>query len=327
MSQLAVLTLILCLASPALPARAQKLSLAQIQELLEDGQTTEVRTELDRLIRKNPKDAQAFFLRSTAHIIDGDLDSGRRDLLACLKLDPNHRQGWLNRAALDLVQKDYSAAVAAFTKAEALDPQAPDNSLNIGAALLLGGDRGRASDRFRRYLQRHPDDANAYYLVAANYAMADLPELATGLLRRAIQLDERTRLRARTDANFAALSADAQFQDLLSTDSFRLPEDGLGATRSYDFPFTGRDSRVLEATLTALQLAGYPISSGVEVTPLWALVWGDVRIKIAANDRNGTDIFISAEADSHSPEEWEAKTEDIFRRIALQLSSRLPSTR
>jgi hypothetical protein len=48
-----------------------------------------------------------------------------------------------------------------------------------------------------------------------------------------------------------------------------------------------------------------------------------VRIKIADNDNGGTDVILSAEAGSYTPEGWKIKTDDIFRRIALELSSRL----
>ena len=295
-----------------------------IQAMLDAGQTEEALKSLNRRLKKSPEDPDALFLRSTALIMEGNLAAGRRDLAACLEIDPSRRPAWLNRAALDLAEADYAAAVEAFVRAEALDPDAPDNSLNIGAALLFKGDREQASVRFQEYLQTNPDDAGAYYLVAANYAMASRPELAVPLLRRAVQLDERTRLRARTDANFAVLAGNSDFQELLTTDSYRPADGAHTAARSYDHPYTGRDSRVLEATLTALQRAGYPISSGVEVTPLWALIWSDVRIKIAANENAGTDVLLSADPSDFTSVRWKAKTNEIFRRITLELHSRLP---
>jgi tetratricopeptide (TPR) repeat protein len=296
----------------------------QIQAMLDAGQIDEALESLNRRLKKSPGDADALFLRSTALIMDGNLSAGRRDLAACLEIDPTRRSAWLNRAALDLAEADYAAAVEAFVRAEALDPEAPDNSLNIGAALLFKGDRDQASQRFQKYLQANPDNAGAYYLVAANYAMAARPELAVPLLSRAVQLDEKTRLRARTDANFAVLADNSDFQELLNTDSYRPGNGAPTAVRSFDHPYTGRDSRVLEATLTALQRAGYPISSGVEVTPLWALIWSDVRIKIAANENAGTDVMLSAEPGVFNSVRWKAKTDEIFRRITLELHSRLP---
>jgi len=316
--------LVLGLISVVALAKEPRFSPTQIQMLLDAGQIDEALESLNRRLKKAPGDADALFLRSTALIIDGDLAGGRRDLAACLEIDSDRRPAWLNRAALDLAEADYAGAVEAFARAEALDPDAPDNSLNIGAALLFRGDREQASQRFQQYLQDNADDAGAYYLVAANYAMAARPELAVPLLSRAVRLDEKTRLRARTDANFAVLADNSDFQELLSTDSHRPAPDAPSVVRSFDSPYTGRDSRVLEATLTALQRAGYPISSGVEVTPLWALIWSDVRIKIAANENAGTDVTLSAEPGIFTSVRWTAKTDEIFRRITLELHSRLP---
>ena len=67
----------------------------------------------------------------------GDMEPGRRDLDRALELDPELRQGWLNRAALAVAEERYADAVAAFRRAEALDPAAPENDLNVGTAQLL----------------------------------------------------------------------------------------------------------------------------------------------------------------------------------------------
>ena len=88
-----------------------------------------------------------------------------------MQLEPANRQAWLNRAALELADEAYPAALRAFGKAEALDPSALDNSLNIGAVLLLLDRFSEAGERFKDYLVNHPGDAEARYLVASNYAM------------------------------------------------------------------------------------------------------------------------------------------------------------
>ncbi|MDH3253583.1 MAG: tetratricopeptide repeat protein [Acidobacteriota bacterium] len=315
---------LLLLVIPVAAAGRSVYSVAEVQRLLDLGDSEAAIKLLDSRLRKQPTDAEALLLRSTAHLMTGNLELGRRDLEACVTFDPNTRQAWLNLAAFDLAQTDYDGALEAFTRAEALDPDAPDNSLNIGAVLLLRGDREQASERFRRYLSVNSDDANAFYLVATNYAIAGRGDLAVALLRRAIQIDEHTRLRARTDTNFSALVDDSGFQNLLTTDEYRPPPNAPSAQRSFDIPYTGRDSRVLAATLNALQIARLPVASGVEVTPLWTLVWSDVRIKIAANEKSGTDVLITADPGSFTPPEWSAKTDDLFRRIALQLHALRP---
>jgi tetratricopeptide (TPR) repeat protein len=309
---------------PPAPAPAQESSASIIQDLLNAGQTEEALNLLKRAIRKNPRDANLLLLRSTAHFMDGNVDAGRRDLERSLELDPQLRQAWLNRAALDLSEGNYEGALGAFRKAELLDPDADDNSLNIGAVLLFKGDTAEAAERFRQYLESNPRDAEAHYLVAANYAMADRGDLAVALLKKAIHLDEKMRLRARTDPNFATLTSLLDFREILATDSYQLPAGTLSASRSYDFPHTGRDSRVLEAVLSALQLARIPFDQRVEVTSAWALIWSDFRIKISALSDGRTQVQLTAPPRSYSREEWRSKSEDLFRLIDIQVHSRLP---
>jgi tetratricopeptide (TPR) repeat protein len=318
---------VLCLLGsifPAAPAPAQESSASRIQILLDAGQTEQALNLLKRAVRKNPRDANLLLLRSTAHFMDGNLDAGRRDLERSLDLDPELRQAWLNRAALDLSERNYEGALEAFRKAELLDPDADDNSLNIGAVLLFKGDTAEAAERFRNYLESNTQDAEAHYLVAANYAMADRGDLAVALLKKAIHLDEKVRLQARTDPNFATLTSLPEFREILATDSYQIPVGALTASRSYDFPYTGRDSGVLEAVLSALQLARIPFDQRVEVTSAWALIWSDLRIKVSALSDGRTQVQLTAAPGSYSPEEWRSRSEDLFRRIDIQVHSRLP---
>jgi tetratricopeptide (TPR) repeat protein len=309
---------------PVAPAPAQESSESRIQVLLDAGLTEEALSILKRAIRKKPRDANLLLLRSTAHFMDGNLEAGRRDLERSLDLDPELRQAWLNKAALDLSERNYEGALVAFRKAELLDPDADDNSLNIGAVLLFKGDTAEAAERFRNYLESRTQDAEAHYLVAANYAMADRADLAVALLKKAIHLDEKVRLQARTDPNFATITSLPEFREILATDSYQVPVGALTASRSYDFPYTGRDSRVLEAVLSALQLARIPFDQRVEVTPAWALIWSDFRIKVSVLSEGGTRVQLTAAPGSYTQEEWRSRSEGLFRRIDIQVHSRLP---
>jgi tetratricopeptide (TPR) repeat protein len=156
----------------AIASAAQTDGPAAARELIEAGQPEAAAAFLDGWLQTNPKDAGALLQRSTARFMLGEMETGRRDLQRALELDPTLRQGWLNQAALDLADGDQAAALEAFLRAETLDPTASDNSLNIGAVLLLQGHLDEASRRFERYLAAHTGTAEASYLVATNYAMA-----------------------------------------------------------------------------------------------------------------------------------------------------------
>jgi tetratricopeptide (TPR) repeat protein len=306
------------LTSAALSAQTA-VSLEEIRALLDRGDYETAILHLDRRLGRHPGDPDALFLRSTAHIMAGDSAAGRRDLESCVDVDPERRPAWLNLAALELAAERYTSALEAFRRAEELDPEAPDNSLNIGATLLLAGDRRSASERFRHYLEANAGDARAFLLVASNYAMAGLGDIAIPLLERAIALDERSRLRARTDPNFADLVTDSRFETLLETDTFQPPADALQATRTFEVPYAGRDSRVLGAALNALQLAGDPVSREIEVTREWALIWSDVRIKIAVGENGTSVVTVTAEPGSFSPVDWSQRCQRLFTGITAQL--------
>ncbi|NJL27825.1 MAG: hypothetical protein HC897_07965, partial [Thermoanaerobaculia bacterium] len=64
--------------------------------------------------------------------------------------------------------------------------------------------------------------ADAYYLVAANYALVGQEAPAVDHLQRAIELNERLRLRARADDRFVRLEG-AALRRLFETDLYRPP--------------------------------------------------------------------------------------------------------
>ena len=302
-------------------AAAQSDGPAAARELIEAGQPEAAAAFLDSWLQTHPRDAGALLERSTARFMLGEMEPGRRDLERALEIDPALRQAWLNRAALDLADGDQAAALEAFRRAEALDPSASDNSLNIGAVLLLQGDLDEASRRFSRYLAAHAGTAEASYLVASNYAMAGYVGLSLGHLRRAIELDERSRLRARNDPNFTGLNDSRQFQQLLLTDAYTPPPGAHVSLQDFAATYDGGGGPLLSAVLDALQTSGQPYDPRIEVNPEWALVWSDMRIKVAALADGGR-VELSAPAERFTPEQWRRKSEALLRQIAVQLVAR-----
>ena len=314
----------LLLAAPTLAARPPKPTtseqLAQAQELLDAGRTSAALTLLDLLLKREPRHARALLLRSTAHCIEDNLAGCRADLEQALALDPTLRQGWLNLGALQLSERRYDEALAAFERAELLDPAAADNGLNQGAVLLLAGQLEAASRQFTRYLTNNAGSAEALYLVSTNYALAGYSALALRHLAQATDLDERSRVRARTDPNFAALAATASFQELLTTDSYRLPPGAYFARRVYATSYQGPDSRLLAAVLDVLQLSGRPFDPRIEATAGWALIWGELRIKVLATPDGEGAVEVSAPANRFTPQEWRQQVERLFTEIAGRLA-------
>jgi tetratricopeptide (TPR) repeat protein len=293
-------------------------AVARAEELLDAGRAAEALALLKRHPARSREDGCALLLRSTAHILLGDDEAGRGDLDRALELDPALRQGWLNRAALDIADERYDRALAALETAERLDPQAPDNHLNIGAVLLLSGRLSEAAERFGRYLTE-ADSADAWYLVASNYASRGYAALAVEHLARAMRYEEKSRLRARADPNFLPIAESEAYRALLAADPSRPPPGSFVERRTYETPYEGPGGKLLSAVLSALQLAGEPFDPRVEVTERWALIWGDLRVEVRSTEDGLGLVELSAPAERLAPEAWRERSEALFRRIQARL--------
>jgi tetratricopeptide (TPR) repeat protein len=283
------------------------------------------------LLRGAGDDAEALLLRSTARFVLGELDAGRVDLARCLELDPTLRQAWLNRAGLDIAEERYDDALEALGTAERLDPEAPDNRINIGAVELLAGDVDAATASFAQHIEdsrtrgaRGADLAEAYYLVATNYAASGYDAQALENLRGAVAADERTRLRVRLDPNFEHLITDSAVQQLLTTDSHQVPASHHQVSRTFaGATYAGGEGTLLPALLDALRVEGVRFDARVERTPRWALVWGDLRIKVA-DGRDGARLEVSADPRTIDATGFERRAAALFEAVDRTLVARAP---
>jgi tetratricopeptide (TPR) repeat protein len=321
-SALVTLALLLALqASPPARAAEGRDLAAEGQRLLDAGDLDGALKLLAKVSGKKPEEAKALLVRSTAHLLADEAEEGRRDLDRALELDPRLRQAWLNRAALDLAEQRYDPALEALLRAETLDAKAADNDLNIGAVLVLKGDLEAARKRFERYLAGPGGNAAGYYLVAMNYAGAGQAVLAVEQLKRAIALDERMRVRARGDANFVALDQEPAYRTLMSGEPQPPAADSYQAQRSFAVPYEGADGKLLPAVISALQLEGVRFEPQVEVTPRWALVFGDLRVVVRTGSDGQGLVEVSAAAAHMAANDFTERAESLFRRVQLRLAA------
>jgi len=313
LTQLGCLALVCLMTSLPRTAAAAQPPLAEIQRLLDQGQPEEALALLGHSLPRGKKGAQALLLRSTARIMTGDSAAGEADLRDALELDPELRQGWLNLGAVEIAAQRYAAALAAFATAETLDPSDFGNHLNQGAVLLLLGRVEEAGTKFTAFLAHH-GDATSHYLVAGNYALSGHEPQAVEHLRQAFLLDERLRLQVRTDNKFVLLQGEA-YRRLLVTDSYHPPADARGRAASFQLPYDRQDGRLLNAVLLAMQQVGEPFDPRIEANDQWALIWGDLRIKLH-NQAAGTSVVtLSAPAESMSAATWARRSDALLRAI------------
>lgn len=319
-----VVRLVLCLilvplSSGLAVASAGDARLRPVEGLLEDGQAEEALRVLAGLDKAARQSAEGLLLRSTGRIMLGDAAAGYRDLEEALALDPSLRQAWLNLAGLEIAEGRFDAAYADLEKARELDPEADDNHLNLGAVRVMQGRLEEAGEHFKRYLAASPNSPEAFYLVASNYAISGHEAGAIEHLRRAIELDERIRLRARSDERFLALQS-SEYHRLLITDSYVPPPDHHTAAAAFQSSYRRGDPQLVYAVLDALQEHGLGYDPQVEATEDWALIWGDLRIKIY-NQANGNGVVrLSAPADRFTPDTWRTRTQMLFRTVHESLA-------
>lgn len=322
-----ILTLALLGPVAGAPARAQPTAerLDRAESLIDAGEAEKAIDLLEPLPGDEPLRARALLLRSTARFMLGRMEEGRTDLDRSLELDPSQRQAWLNRAGLDIAEQRYDAALDALREARRLDPEAPDNHLNIGAVLLLQGRVEEAAESFERYLSVAEDRAEGLFLVAKNYAGRGYTEPAVEHLRRATEIEERYRVVARTDPAFDPISSSEAFQEVLKRDVYSPPADHHRAVRAFDVAYQGGDGPLLSAVLEALRTLEEPFDPRVEVSETWAVIHGQ-RLRVKLTDRpeveDASAVRLSAPPESFDAQEWSERTERLFREIRLALLRR-----
>jgi tetratricopeptide (TPR) repeat protein len=320
MKRVWITTLAAALLAAATWGQSRSAEIARARQLVESDRPAEAIDLLRSIQESGSTDAEYLLLLSTAEFMLGNTEAGRAALERSLTLDPTYRQAWLTRAALDMSEDHLDDALAAMRKARDLDPSAPDNELNIGAVYILKREVGQASRHFNRYLALNRSSANAYYLVATNYAIVARWDLATQHLEAAVTLDERIRIRVRTDPNFSDMSDYAPFDALLKRDDFRPPPGAYMRSQVFAESFDGARGKLLTAVLNALQFSGEAFDPTVELTEHWALVWSEIRIKVTDTPDGRGQIELIAPADRMTAAIWQSRTDRFFQDVEEQLA-------
>lgn len=321
---LAVLAVSLLTLTSAGPLAAQpKGELARIQAQLDRGDANGALKALEEVMKKGKPSAEAFFLRSTAYAMTGEVGKATQDLRQAVELDPAHRQAWLNLAGLLIVSGSYDDAYQALLEARKLDPESSDNDLNLGAVLVLQGRLEEAEKHFDAYLAENPKSAEAAFLVASNYALTGHESLAVEALRNAVKLDERMRLKARSDERFLGLQSSA-YRELLSTDVYTPPPGYRTASAAFSLPYRRDDPELVYIVLDALKHHGHYYDPAVETTEKWAIIWGEMRVKVFTQEDGHGVVSLSAPPDRFTAGEWEEATQELFKTIYDRLAAQRP---
>ena len=295
---------------------------AEAQELIDADRPAEALTLLDRALSLEPDDAEALLLRSTARFMLGDVEAGRRDLDRALVLDPQLRQGWLNRAAVAVSEERYDDALAAFRHAEELDRRRRRTTSTSAPSCSSEGTSSRRASASR-----------ATWRAPATRRKATTWWPATMRWRATRRWRSRT-CAGRSSATNAPVVAPAPMRTsrrcrptpgssaCSTNDDYEPPPGSFHAVRTFDAAYDGGRGPLLPAVLDALQLGDRPFDPQVEVTESWALIWGDLRIKVSDTLGPRGRVQLSAPPGSFTPAGWRQASDRLLESVQHQAMMR-----
>ncbi|GGH13609.1 TPR end-of-group domain-containing protein [Silvibacterium dinghuense] len=109
----------------------------------------------------------------------------------------------------------YLAVCSRYSSRESLNFASMEERYDYAVSLLNQGQYEDARDQFEGMLERNPDADYAHYGLALLNSMTGQAEECLEHLSRAIELNSRNRLQARSDADFADMADDPRFTELL----------------------------------------------------------------------------------------------------------------
>lgn len=170
---------------------AQRPPVEEAWDLLAKGDRAQALQVLARIIRTNPRDADARLLLGSVLMEAGKREESIAQLTEAVRLRPRsaEAQNALGEALHQF--REAQAAREAFTKAVALDAGFAPARVNLGLVLVEAGEFGRAAphlDRALELLGNTPDAAFPHYLRAKVYTEQDAVEKAAQHLEIAVKL-------------------------------------------------------------------------------------------------------------------------------------------
>jgi tetratricopeptide (TPR) repeat protein len=212
------------------PAAHKKL-LDRAQELAQNGEFDKAKTELDKLIRLNPRIGVAYFLRGecklimadadgalpdydkaiqlsppnasglekvynsrgVAHQLKGDNTGAFFDFNNAIRINPNYGLPYSGRGVVLEKQGKIELALADFNKAIVLDPGNPVAYAGRGSIKLQKKEFDQAFSDFNKIIEIEPAAPGPYLMRGAIYGLRNRWELCVADLRAGFEASGRSR--------------------------------------------------------------------------------------------------------------------------------------
>ncbi|MGL5082434.1 MAG: tetratricopeptide repeat protein [Microcoleaceae cyanobacterium] len=166
-----------------------EVALNQGREKLQAGEAETALKSLNRAIKLDPNNAEAFQQRGNAHYDLGQHNQAIADYTQAIQLNPNSVDAYLNRGLARQDTKDMLGAIADYTQAIQLQPQDADAYYQRGLAHRAQGQYPAAIQDHTEALRIQPQDGLNYQ--ARGTARIQAGELQQGMAdyTEAIRLD------------------------------------------------------------------------------------------------------------------------------------------
>lgn len=125
--------------------------------------------KLDDFIKKNSKNADAFYNRALLHEAKGNLLMAEKDYTVAIGLDKKHADAYYNRGLLFVKMGKYDLAIKDFDTVIGLNPDDFEAYCNRGNVNYQLGNKDLALNDYNAALKIKPNDADLYYNRAVVY--------------------------------------------------------------------------------------------------------------------------------------------------------------
>ena len=154
--------------------------LTKARTLAQSGRLAEATERVTRVCRKEPGNADAWFMRGILLTNAGRFGEAVDCLHKVVTLQPGNALGHFNLgntlAALGMLDD----AVSAYQSAQSLSPERAEIARNLARIEIKLGHPAKAADQYRRYLKLRPSDADALANLGACYFhLGELAEAAS----------------------------------------------------------------------------------------------------------------------------------------------------
>ena len=161
----------------------------QALSLMRGNHLAEAQALFSQICAQNPDDVDAWYLLSSIHGMQGNLDEAGRCCRRVIALQPEHSEAHVNLGNVLLFQGKLDEAVAHYQTAVHINPNNPGALCSLGNVLSTMGQHNEATSNYQAALRLNPNLIEAHYNLGNSQMALQKYDDAINSFRRAIHLN------------------------------------------------------------------------------------------------------------------------------------------